>query len=405
MSVSSAVPIVPFYHGAISCQAPPDKGTIGAVPSHKKKRLFARRMDRLRLSGIRRVFELAGKLRNPVNLSLGQPDFEVPVEIQDAAVRAIRGGRNGYTATEGIPELREKLAEELRRRAGFTKGKILITSGVSGAIFLTMGVLVEKGDEVIVADPYFGMYWNAIRFFAGVPVLLDTYPDFRIRPDRLERLITPRTKLILFNNPVNPTGVAYRSEEVAAIAEVARRRGVQLLSDEIYASYSYDFPHVSMRLHSEDAILVGGFGKAYAITGWRLGFAAGPAEVVDKMSLLQQCSFVSAPSIAQWAGVAALDVKVSDFRADYRRKRDLVYDELKGRYVIERPQGAFYFFPRCPGQLRDTDFVRRAMARGVLVVPGSACSHHSSHFRLSYAVPDPVLERGIDILRKLSKDI
>jgi aspartate/methionine/tyrosine aminotransferase len=375
------------------------------VAPRKKKLLFARRMARLQPSGIRKIFELAAKLKNPVNLSLGQPDFEVPVEIQDAAIRAIRGRKNGYTVTEGIPELREKLADELRRRAGFSDGKILITSGVAGAIFLALGVLVEKGDEVIVPDPYFGMYWNAIRFFAGLPVLLDTYPDFRIRPEKLDRLITPRTKLILFNNPVNPTGVAYRTDEVAAIAEVARRRGVVILSDEIYASYSYDFPHESMGIHAKDSLLVGGFGKAYAITGWRLGFAAGPAEIIDRMTLLQQCSFVSAPSITQWAGVAALDVKVSEFRADYRRKRDLVYDELKGRYLMEKPQGAFYFFPKCPGGLRDTEFVRRAMDRGLLIVPGSACSKKSTHFRLSYAVPDPVLERGVDILRKLAKDV
>ena len=375
------------------------------MASRKKKPLFAKRMDRLQLSGIRKIFELAAGLKDPVNLSLGQPDFEVPIEIQDAAIRAIRNGKNGYTVTEGIPELREKLGEELRRRAGFREGKILITSGVAGAIFLAMGVLVEKGDEVIVPDPYFGMYWNAIRFFGGVPVLLDTYPDFRIKPEKLDRAITPRTKLILFNNPVNPTGVAYQAEEVRAIAEVARRRGVMLLSDEIYASYSYDFPHESMKLHSPDSLLVGGFGKAYAITGWRLGFAAGPAEVIDKMTLLQQCSFVSAPSFTQWAGVTALDVKVSEHRADYRRKRDMIYEELKGRYVIEKPQGAFYFFPRCPGGLKDTEFVRRAIDRGLLIVPGSACSRKSTHFRLSYAVSDAVLERGIEILRKLAKEV
>jgi aspartate aminotransferase/aminotransferase len=380
-------------------------GTICPVARPRKKSLFAKRMDRLELSGIRKIFELAANLKDPVNLSLGQPDFEVPLEIQEAAIRAIRSGKNGYTVTEGIPELREKLGEELRRRAGFTEGKILITSGVAGAIFLAMGVLVEKGDEVIVPDPYFGMYWNAIRFFAGVPVLLDTYPDFRIRPEKLDRLVTARTKLILFNNPVNPTGVAYRTEEVAAIAEVARRRGVMILSDEIYASYSYDFPHESMKLHSPDSLLVGGFGKAYAITGWRLGFAAGPADVIDKMTLLQQCSFVSAPSFTQYAGVAALDVKVSEHRADYRRKRDMLYEELKGKYVIEKPQGAFYFFPKCPGGLRDTEFVRRAIDRGLLIVPGSACSRKSTHFRLSYAVPDPVLERGIDILKKLAREV
>jgi len=362
-------------------------------------------MDRLELSGIRKIYDLAARLKNPVNLSLGQPDFAVPPEIQDAAIRAIKGGRNGYAPTPGIPELQEKLRGELRRRAGFTEGKILITPGVSGALFMAMGVLVERGDEVLVPDPYFSLYWNSIRFFAGVPVLLDTYPTFKIDPDRLDRLITPRTKLILFNNPVNPTGVAYREEEVAAIAEVARRRKVLIVSDEIYASYSYDFPHESMGLHADRPLIVGGFGKAYAITGWRLGFAAGPDEIVDKMTVLQQFSFVSAPSIAQYAGVAALDVKVSEHRADYRRKRDFVYDELKGHFEMERPQGAFYFFPKCPGKLRDAEFVGRAIDRGLLIVPGSACSRKSTHFRMSYAVSDRILERGVEILKKLARSV
>lgn len=360
-------------------------------------------MDRLQLSGIRKIYDLAAKLKNPCNLSLGQPDFETPKEIQDAAVDAIRGGKNGYVPTPGIPELQEKLRVELRRRAGFTKGKILVTPGVSAALFLAMGVLVEKGDEVLVPDPYFSLYWNSIRFFAGVPVLLDTYPDFRIDPARLDRLITPRTKLILFNNPVNPTGVAYRDEEVAAIADVARRRGVLILSDEIYASYSYDFPHESMGLHADRPLIVGGFGKAYAVTGWRLGFAAGPDEIIDKMTVLQQFSFVCAPSMAQYAGVAALDVKVSEHRRDYRRKRDFVYDELKNVYEMERPQGAFYFFPKCPGGLRDSEFVGRAIDRGLLIVPGSACSRKTTHFRMSYAVPDRTLERGVSILKKLAR--
>jgi len=362
-------------------------------------------MDRLELSGIRKIFDLAAKLKNPVNLSLGQPDFATPPEVQEAAIKAIRGGKNGYVPTPGIPELHEKLRAELRRRAGFTEGKILITPGVSAALFQAMGVLVEKGDEVIVPDPYFSLYWNSIRFFAGVPVLLDTYPDFRIDPKRLERAITPKTKLILFNNPVNPTGVAYRKEEVAAVADVARRRGVTILSDEIYASYSYDFPHESMGLHAEKPLIVGGFGKAYAITGWRLGFAAGPDEIIDKMGVLQQFSFVCAPSIAQYAGVAALDVKVSAHRADYRRKRDFVYDELKSYYEMERPQGAFYFFPKCPGGLKDSEFVKRAIAKSLLIVPGSACSRKSTHFRMSYAVPDKVLERGVELLKKLARSV
>jgi aspartate aminotransferase/aminotransferase len=360
-------------------------------------------MDRLEVSGIRKMFDLAARIAEPVNLSLGQPDFQVPPEVKEAAIRAIREDRNGYTTTLGIPELREKIRAEIEARAGFRGGNVLVTSGVAGGLFLAMGALVEKGDEVILPDPYFVLYRNLIRFFAGTPVLLDTYPDFRIRPERLDRLITPRTKLILFNNPVNPTGIAYRRDEVAAIAAVARRHGVLVLSDEIYASYSYDFPHESIFLHTADAVLFGGFGKAYGMTGWRLGFAAGPTEIVDRMAMLQQFSFVCAPGPAQHAGVAALDVDVSGHRGDYRAKRDYVYESLKDRYEVVKPQGAFYFFPRCPRRMKDRDFVARAIESRLLVVPGSACSRRATHFRLSYAVPDSVLERGLQILRKLAR--
>jgi len=365
-------------------------------------------MDRLEVSGIRKIFELASGIEGVVDLSLGQPDFPPALEIQEAAIRAIREGKHGYTVTMGLPELREKIKAELVRRAGFADQEIIITSGVSGGLFLAVGVLVEKGDEVILPDPYFVLYRNVVRFFAGKPVLLDTYPDFRVKPDRVERLITPRTKLILFNNPVNPTGVAYTREEVAAVADVARRHGIPVLSDEIYASYSYDFPHESMMLHTKDVVLLGGFGKAYGITGWRLGFAAGPPEIIEKMTMLQQFSYVCPPTPAQYAGLAALDVHVHEnvrgHRQDYRRKRDYVHTALKDFYEVVRPQGAFYFFPKCPRGLKDEEFVRRAIDRKLLVVPGGACSRRTSHFRLSYAVPDAVLERGVDVLRKIARD-
>lgn len=363
---------------------------------------FARRLDHLEMSGIRKMFELVQGMTDAVDFSLGQPHFETPDEIKKAAIDAIQRGFNRYTVTQGIPALREKLRAELTRKHGFQDGGIMVTLGVAGGLFLAMSALVEEGDEVIIPDPYFVLYCQLVEFFGGKAVVLDTYPDFRVKPDKLEKLITSRTKILLFNNPVNPTGVAYPKEEVAAIAEVAKRRGVFVLSDEIYDAFSYDFPHESMLKHDHNALLLGGFGKTYAIPGWRLGFAAGPKEIIEKMTILQQFSFVCAPSPAQAAGVAALSMDMSKYIDEYRRKRDFVYNGLRDKYEVVKPQGAFYIFPKCPGGLDDQTFIRKAIEHKVLVVPGGACSKRRTHFRLSFAASDEDLARGVEILNRLA---
>lgn len=363
---------------------------------------FARRMDRIEVSGIRRIFDLARQMSDGVDLSLGQPDFDVPPPVRKAMIAAIEGGRNRYTVTQGLPELHARLRVHLREHYGFKDGGLIITAGAAGALFLALGVLVDDGDEVIVPDPYFVLYNHVISFFGGTPVLVDTYPDFRVHPERLEALITPKTRAILFNNPVNPTGIAYAREEVEAVAAVARKRGILVISDEIYADFTYDFAHESMVRHDPHTLLVGGFSKTYAVPGWRLGFAAGPRDIVDKMAMLQQSSFVCANTPGQLAAVAALDVDLKPYVDGYRKKRDLVYGGLKDRFEIARPQGAFYIFPKCPWGT-DEEFVGKAIGSNVLVVPGSAASRRNTHFRLSYAVSNRTLERGVEVLNKIAR--
>ncbi len=363
---------------------------------------FARRMDKIEISGIRRIFDLIQGMPDAADFSLGQPDFPPPEPLQRAAIEAIRSSKNKYTVTQGMPALVERIKADLTRSAGFRDGGVIVTSGSAGALFLALGVLLEEGEEVIVPDPYFVLYKHLVNFLGGKPVFLDTYPDFRIKPDRLESLITPNTRAILFNNPVNPTGVAYTRDEVAAIAAVAKRRGVHLISDEIYEAYSYDFAHECALKQDPGAILIGGFSKKFGVTGWRLGFAAGTREIVDKMAMLQQFTFVCAPSTAQAAALAAFDVDMGPVMEAYRGKRDLVVQGLRDRFEIVAPQGAFYVFPKCPWG-GDEEFVRRAIESKCLVVPGSACSERKTHFRISYAQPDDVLKRGIDALNKIAR--
>ena len=366
---------------------------------------LARRMAKIDASGIRKVFDLAAKLEDPVNLSIGQPHFDVPEPVKQAAIAAIRDGKNSYTQTQGIPELREKVREYLvDNRGGWTGEELLITSGTSGAIMLALLVTVEAGDEVIIPDPYFVMYKHLVNLCGATPVFLDTYPDFKIDPGRLEKAMTPKTKLVLLNSPNNPTGAVYSAEELAEIAAVLDKDGVLAVSDEIYEFFSYDGAFRSLvEFYPESTLLLGGFSKTWSMTGWRLGYAAGPADVIRAMTKLQQYSFVCAPSMVQYGGVAALDVDPADYRDEYRRKRDLIYEGLKDRFEVEKPGGAFYIFPKVPWG-DDESFVKRAIEKGLLVIPGSVFSEQHSHFRIAYAAADETIEKGVEILNALAEE-
>ncbi len=247
-------------------------------------------------SGIRKVFDLAAKMRNPINLSIGQPDFDVPPAAREAAIDAIQSGKNGYAMTQGMPVLREKLQARVDAEYGHRDRKLFITSGTSGGLVLAMLALVNPGDEVIVFDPYFVMYEPLVKLVGAVPVVVDTYPHFRIDLDRLRGAMTRRTKLILFNSPANPTGVVADEAEIRGLAELAAERNVVLLSDEIYRLFCYDRPFVSPARFNPRTLVLDGFSKTYGMTGWRLGFAHGPAEVIEAMTKLQQYSFVCARS-------------------------------------------------------------------------------------------------------------
>jgi len=363
---------------------------------------ISRRASAFDSSGIRKVFDLAAKMTDPINLSIGQPDFDVPEAIQSALVDAVHAGKNGYAPTQGIPVLREKLQEQVDARYGHADRKLFVSSGTSGALVLAMMALVDPDDEVLVCDPYFVMYPALVRLLGGRCVLVDTYPDFRIDVQQVARLITPRTKAILFNSPANPTGAVATEAETRALAELAAERDIALVSDEIYRAYCFDRPFYSPAAYNDRTIVIDGFSKTYAMTGWRLGFAHGPAELINEMIKLQQYTFVCAPQPAQWAGAVAMDVDVAGHIADYRRKRDRIVAGLAGRYDVVTPRGAFYVFPRAPWGT-GTEFVRAAIDENLLIIPGNIFSSRDSHFRISYAASDETIDRGINVLRRLAE--
>jgi aspartate aminotransferase/aminotransferase len=366
-------------------------------------------------SGIRKVFDLAAKMANPINLSIGQPDFAVPEAVKEAAIAAIRADKNGYSVTHGIPELFAKLQSLVDERYQHADRRVLVTSGTSGALVLAVLAMVNPGDEVIVFDPYFVMYPALIGMVGGKCVTVDTYPDFRIDSERVAAAITPRTKMILLNSPANPTGAMAGETEVRGLAELAVKHNIALVSDEIYREFCYDAPLVSPATWNEQTIVVDGFSKTYGVTGWRLGFVHGPAAIIDKLTMLQQYTFVCAPHPLQWAAVAALDVDMSANIEVYRRKRDRVIGGLiEAGYRVTKPGGAFYVFPEVPrgtaprgypasgSKESASDFVARAIENELLIIPGNIFSGRDTHFRISYAASDATIERGLSVLAKLN---
>jgi aspartate/methionine/tyrosine aminotransferase len=354
-------------------------------------------------SGIRKVFDLAAKMKNPINLSIGQPDFPVPDAIKRAAIDAINADRNGYSQTQGIPDLRERLQADIDAQYGHDDRRVLVTSGTSGALVLAMLALVDPGDEVIVLDPYFVMYPALVAMVGGKTVFVDTYPDFQVDVDKVAAAITPRTKLILFNSPANPTGVVAGAEQVRALAELAAKHNIALLSDEIYRLFCYDAPLPSPTAWNAGTIVVDGFSKTYGVTGWRIGWVHGPSAIIDKMTMLQQYTFVCAPHPLQWAAIAALDVDMSPQVAEYSRRRDLILDGLRrAGYEVAPAAGAFYVFPKVPeGGGTGQEFVARAIENELLVIPGGIFSRRDTHFRISYAASESTIQRGLDVLQRL----
>lgn len=364
---------------------------------------LAERMSRIDASGIRKAFALAAKLENPINLSIGQPDFDVDDPVKEVAIAAIRSGHNSYTQTWGIDALREACSAYYERVYGVRLENTMITSGVSGGLFLTLLATVNPGDEVLFGDPYFVMYRHLVNLLGGVPKPIDTYPDFKLTAKGVEAALTPKSKILIVNSPSNPTGISLTEDEMESLAAVARKHNLLVISDEIYEGMHYDGPAASMAGRLENLVILNGFSKFAAMTGWRVGYAAGPEYIIQQMNTLQQYTFVCAPSFAQHAAVKALEVDHSAKVTEYARRREVIYEALRGTFNVTKPNGAFYIFPEAPAGDGEA-FCAKAIENNVIIIPGKVFSEKNTHFRISFAASEDKLREGAGILCRLAEN-
>lgn len=363
--------------------------------------MLSERVKSIRPSGVRKIFDLANQIQDPINLSIGEPDFDIPEDIKEEGIRWIQDGFNKYTPSGGIPELRGKVLCYLRQR-GIICEDVIITAGVTGGLLLALMLILNPLDEIIIPDPYFVLYEYQVRLLGGIPVFFDTYPAFTLREEELRKVVTDRTKAILINSPNNPTGMVHSQEELEMLVRVARENNLLILSDDIYDRFVYDGDH-GPYLGSlyEKTLTFGGFSKAWGMTGWRLGFVAGPGEIIQCMVTMQQYAFSSVNSFAQKAALVALDYNTDHFIEGYRKKRDLIYEGIKDKFAVMKPQGAYFIFPEAPGGDGDR-FVERALKKKLFILPGSVFSRRKSHVRISFASSEESVLKGIEVLRSLA---
>jgi aspartate/methionine/tyrosine aminotransferase len=364
---------------------------------------LSNRAQAIKASGIRKVFELGATIKDPIDLSIGQPDFSIPDVAKAEAHKAIDEGYTRYTLTQGIPQLISKVNEYYLKNYGVKAEETVITAGVAGALCTAFFSLLEDGDEIIIPDPTFMMYEQWANYLGAKAVKYNIYPDFHPNADEIESLITPRTRLILILSPSNPTGGVVPEETLKKVAKIAAKHNILVISDEIYERFCYDSAPTTISKFYKNVLIMGGFSKFAGMPGMRLGYALGPKELIMEMRKIQQFSFVCAPSISQRIGVVMMDYDFTETLNRYRVKRDIIFKGLSPLFKLVKPEGAFYAFPQAPWGT-STQFVENAIKNKVLIIPGKEFSERDTHFRISFAADDDKLRKGIEILNALAEN-
>lgn len=365
------------------------------------KQIIAKSVAAVPPSGIRKFFDIASEMEGVISLGVGEPDFVTPWNIRDAAIHSIEEGETHYTSNHGLLELRELIVQYMAERFGvhYPAADTLITVGASEALDLAFRAIIDPGDEILIPAPSYVSYEPGVRFSYGVPVAIETFEkdEFALTPKSLEKALTPKTKAIVFPYPNNPTGGVMTREQIDEIMPIIERHDLLIIADEIYAELTYGRTHASIAQGHEDrTVMINGFSKAFAMTGWRLGYASGPKPIIDAMVKIHQYTMLCAPIMSQKAGVEALKyemhtdyAQVADMTRSYNRRRAFIVEKFRemGLSCFE-PRGAFYTFPNISSTgLSSEEFCQRLlMEQKVACVPGNAFGVFGEGFiRCSYA--------------------
>ena len=387
-----------------------------ATPNKRKREFVTDKVKNIPFSGIRKFFDVASEMEDVISLGVGEPDFDTPWSVRDEAIYNLEHGRTIYSSNAGLPELRQEISRYLNRRYGLCydpKSQIIVTVGASEGIDIALRALIEPGDEVLVQEPCFVSYRPCVMLAGGTPVTLQTKAEneFRLTPEALLEAITDKTKVLLISYPNNPTGAIMERHDLQKLVDVLKDRDIAVISDEIYSELTYgDREHVSIASFPEmvdKTIVLNGFSKAYAMTGWRLGYAAGPPDIMSAMLKIHQYVIMCAPTTSQYAGIEALrgcDDNVAHMRNDYDARRHLMVKSLRemGMDVFE-PLGAFYVFPSIARIGLTTDeFCNRILhEERVAVVPGTAFGDCGEGFiRCSYAYSIESLKAALERIER-----
>ena len=381
----------------------------------KSEKLIAKSVREIKPSGIRKFFDIASGMKDVISMSVGEPDFVTPWNVRQAAINSVERGLTHYTSNSGLPELRRLIREYLNDRydVHYDMNDILVTVGASEALDLAFRALIDTGDEVLIPAPSYVSYEPGVKLAGGVsiPIVTEEKDDFVIKPENIEKVITEKTKLIIIPYPNNPTGAILDKEDIIRLQDLVLKHDLFVIADEIYSELTYSRMHQSFAEGFEDrTVLINGFSKAFAMTGWRLGYAAGPKEVIQAMLKIHQYTMLCAPISSQYAGVEALS---SEMNRDYSQIREMVRSYNRRRvFLVDsfrsmglpcyEPKGAFYVFPNIsPTGLSSEDFCTKLLLeKKVACVPGTAFGESGEGFiRCSYATSMLNLEEAVKRIR------